>query len=94
MKISNTAAKHITDFFINSGTISNDDRASYIYCFEYAIDTIKILRQRDLLKASTILVVETDREDVIKEIEQLDNISIFDIRKYGRASIIFARMTN
>ena len=40
MKISNTAAKHITDFFINSGTISNDDRASYIYCFEYAIDTI------------------------------------------------------
>ena len=40
MKISNTAATHITDFFINSGTISNDDRASYIYCFEYAIDTI------------------------------------------------------
>ena len=40
MKISNAAATHITDFFINSGTISNDDRASYIYCFEYAIDTI------------------------------------------------------
>lgn len=40
MKISNTAATHITDFFINSGTISNDDRVSYIYCFEYAIDTI------------------------------------------------------
>ena len=64
------------------------------YKTKYAIDTIKILRQRDLLKASTILAVETDRKNVIKEIEQLDNISIFDIRKYGRASIIFARMTN
>lgn len=40
MKISNSAATRITDFFINSGTISNDDKASYIYCFEYAIDTI------------------------------------------------------
>lgn len=38
MKISNTAATHITDFFINSGTISQDDKDSYIYCFEYLFD--------------------------------------------------------
>ena len=38
--------------------------------------------------------IETNLSSIQKEIEQLDNISIFDIRKYGRASIIFARMTN
>ena len=40
MKISNTAAIHITDYFIETGIINTKDQASYIYCFEYAIDTI------------------------------------------------------
>lgn len=40
MKISNTAAVHITDYFTETGIIDKTNKESYIYCFEYAIDMI------------------------------------------------------
>lgn len=40
MKISNTAAIHITDYFIEAGVINTKNKDSYVYCFEYAIDMI------------------------------------------------------
>ena len=64
------------------------------YKTDYAIKAIKILQQKALLKSTTTIIIETDREEIIKELEKLKNIIITDIRKYGRASIVFTKITN
>lgn len=64
------------------------------YKTQYAIKAIEILYQKKLLKESTMIIIETDRNEIIKEVEQIENISIFDIRKYGRANIIFAKLAD
>lgn len=48
---------------------------------------IKIL-EYDMLKANGLIIAETDNQDKIEEIKKLD-IEIRDIRKYGRAILIF-----
>ena len=64
------------------------------YKTDYAIKARKILQQKALLKSTTTVIIETDREEIIKELEKLKNIIITDIRKYGRASIVFTKITN
>ncbi len=60
------------------------------YQTNFAIETIKLLLEKKLLKETSIIIVETDRDEIIKEIEKL-NIEIFDRRKYGRANLILLK---
>ena len=60
------------------------------YKTDYAIKALQLLIKKELLKETTKIIIETDREEEIeKQIDELKDIQITDIRKYGRASILF-----
>ena len=62
------------------------------YKSNYAINAIKLMTEKDLLKKDSIVIIETDRsEDIEKELKNID-IEIIDKRKYGRAEIIFLKI--
>ena len=64
------------------------------YKSNYAINAIKLMTEKDLLKKDSIVIIETDRsEDIEKELKNID-IEIIDKRKYGRAEIIFLQPKN
>lgn len=55
-----------------------------------AVNAIKMILDNDLLKEDGLIVLETDEEE--REIEQLnniENINIQDLRRYGRVKLIF-----
>lgn len=54
--------------------------------------TINILLEKDLLKKETMLIIETDQREQVEEELKQKKIDITDIRKYGRASLIFAKI--
>ena len=64
------------------------------YKTNYAIDAIKLLVKKEILKRDSIIIIETDQKDEI--IEQLENLDIdtIDERKYGRANLIFLQYKN
>lgn len=64
------------------------------YKTNYAIDAIKVLIKKEILKSDSIIIIETDQKEEIKEqLENLD-IDIIDERKYGRANLIFLQYKN
>ena len=64
------------------------------YKTNYAIDAIKLLIKKEILKSDSIIIIETDQKEEIKEeLENLD-IDIIDERKYGRANLIFLQYKN
>ncbi len=55
-----------------------------------AVNAVKKLQQKQALKSSTLGIIETDREtEIINELENMKQIKIEQIRKYGRVSLIF-----
>lgn len=61
------------------------------YKTNYTIDAIKLLIKKEILKSDSIIIIETDQKEEIKEqLENLD-IDIIDERKYGRANLIFLK---
>lgn len=57
-------------------------------------ETLDILLEKQLLKTESILIIETDqKEQILKELEG-KLIEITDIRKYGRANLIFAKISD
>lgn len=60
------------------------------YETDFAFETVRILIENDLLHKNSVVIIETDREEIIKQIENLE-IEIFDKRKYGRANLIFLK---
>ncbi len=60
------------------------------YKTDFAYKSIVLLLERELLKEQSIVIIETDQEEVIDDIKQLD-IEIISQRKYGRAHIIFLK---
>ena len=52
------------------------------------IDALKKIIEYDLLSQNGIIIIETDEEEKINEISDV-NINIRDIRKYGRVLLIF-----
>ncbi len=59
------------------------------YRADYAVDAIKRILSLNLLKEEGTIIIETDDEKrELLELEKL-NIKVDDIRKYGRASLIF-----
>ena len=64
------------------------------YKTNYAIDAIKLLVKKEILKRDSIIIIETDqKEEIIEQLENL-NIDIIDERKYGRANLIFLQYKN
>lgn len=64
------------------------------YKTNYAIDAIKLLIKKEILQTDSIIIIETDQKEEIKEqLKNLD-IDIIDERKYGRANLIFLQYKN
>ena len=61
------------------------------YKTDFAVDAVKIIIERNLLNQNAIMIIETD--DSNRLLEKLKNINceIIDIRKYGRAYLIFLK---
>ena len=61
------------------------------YKTDFAIEAIKLVLQKDLLKENAIIIVETDDSNrILEKLENLD-CEVEDIRKYGRAYLIFLK---
>ena len=59
------------------------------YKTNFAYEAVKLILENDLLKETSILIIETDQEKtVIEQIEKLE-IKIVNQKKYGRAHLIF-----
>lgn len=59
------------------------------YKSEYDIIALKKIIENDMLSENGIIVIETDREkEKLEELKKI-NINIYDLRKYGRVSLIF-----
>ena len=62
------------------------------YKSSFGTDSIKLIKEYNLLKENGIVILETDEEErdkkIILEIES-DNFKIYDSRKYGRAHLLF-----
>ena len=61
------------------------------YETDFAIEAVGIILKNHLLKENSIVVIETDKKDKI--LQKLDNMhcEVQDIRKYGRAYLIFLK---
>lgn len=61
------------------------------YNSNFVIKAVEILLSKKLIKESSRIIIETDRQDnIIEELEKM-NIEITDKRKYGRAILIFLK---
>ena len=61
------------------------------YKTDFAIEAIKIAMERDLLNKDSIIIIETDDSNrILKDLENI-NCEVNDIRKYGRAYLIFLK---
>ncbi len=62
------------------------------YKTEYAINAIKILKEQNKIKPTTIIIIETDREkEILSQIQKINSVVIEKTKKYGRASLVFIR---
>ena len=61
------------------------------YKTDYAEKSIEQIIKLELFHKETIIIVETDGENVISNIEK-QNVKIIDKRKYGRAIIVFLKV--
>lgn len=59
------------------------------YALDIAVSSIKYIIEFNLLADNGIIVLETDNEK--RELENLNklNVNVYDLRKYGRVSLIF-----
>ena len=61
------------------------------YKTDYAIKSIREIIELKLYHDESLIIVETDDQNVINEIEK-ENLQIIDKRKYGRALITFLKI--
>ena len=60
------------------------------YAKEMVIPAIQKIIKLDILKNDGIITIETDDEKIISEgLKKIDNIKVYDLRKYGRVKILF-----
>lgn len=60
------------------------------YETDFIVQSIADLIENECIKDSTIIIAETDREEIINQLEKV-NVELIDKRKYGRAYIIFLK---
>ena len=62
------------------------------YKLDLAVSAIKNIQENNLLTKDSIIIIETDEINRdLEELQQIENIEIFDTRKYGRANLIFIK---
>ena len=61
------------------------------YKSNYAVEAIKHIIKYKLITEDGTIIVETDDENIIKELEKCKEIEVYDTRKYGIAYVIFVR---
>ena len=55
-----------------------------------AVEAVKIIIENDILKKDGLIILETDDEQrEIEQIEDIKNINIKDLRRYGRVKLLF-----
>lgn len=60
------------------------------YESNYRIKALELILEKNLLKSNGIIIVETDDEQEIDNIKNLElGLNIYDIRKYGRVRLVF-----
>ena len=59
------------------------------YKADFAVEAVKEILNQNLLAEDGIIIIETDEEQrELKKLEEI-NINVYDLRKYGRAKLIF-----
>ncbi len=59
------------------------------YDTDFAYKAVNIMVQNGLIDRDSIIIIETDQEKrIIEQLKKVD-IQVIDIRKYGRANLIF-----
>lgn len=58
------------------------------YKSDFDIQAVKAIKECKLLEKDGVIVIETDSDEKIKQLECLD-INILKVRKYGRVKLIF-----
>lgn len=61
------------------------------YKTNFAIEAVRIILEKDLLSENAIIIIETDDSNRILEDLKNINCEIKDVRKYGRAYLIFLK---
>ncbi len=61
------------------------------YKTNLAIEAVKIMQEKDLMKEDALIIIENDNKDYILQNLKDVNYKIEDIRKYGRAYLIFLK---
>lgn len=96
-RLKNNAFVFNTDYKKCLQQLANKDIALDIifidppYKDDIAVDAVEMILSLKLLKNNGLIIIETDEKDrEINNLEKLD-IEIFDIRKYGRANLIFLK---
>ena len=60
------------------------------YRLNIAVDSIKIILQKNLLAENGIIILETDDEERdLNEIKNIERLEVKDVRKYGRVKLMF-----
>lgn len=60
------------------------------YEHNIAIDAVKRILEKNILKEDAVIIIETDDEKrEINQLEKIENIKIYDLRSYGRVKLIF-----
>lgn len=61
------------------------------YKLDIGVNSIKLILEYKILSKDGIIILETDEEE--RELRELKNIEleVYDVRKYGRVSLIFLR---
>ena len=59
------------------------------YQTDYAYESTKIILENKLMNENSILIIETDQNEKVKEQLKTLEIEIMDERKYGRVHLIF-----
>ncbi len=60
------------------------------YEAKYGVDAINKIIELNLLSKNGIIVLETDNEKrELENLEKIDDVNVYDLRKYGRVHLIF-----
>lgn len=97
-KMQDKAIVYLSDFKVAIQKLKNENIKPDIvfldppYKSNYILKSLELLVDSDILNESSIIIAETDdKQRVLKELENIE-LEIYDVRKYGRAYLIFLRL--
>lgn len=61
------------------------------YKSDFIVKSINYIKEYNLLEDDGIIIAETDDKNKIEQIKNIENMEVYDIRKYGTVHIIFIR---